>query len=171
MEGYKLKVENGRLKIEGQEHEYLLLPVEIVSKIRDSLMKIVGEAGARVTLREIGKAVGNALAEVVGKELSAQFHTSGTQASLEQLCEAVSDYLQKAGFGNVIVEKEGGKIKLTIYYPPSLRARSSGTKMKCNFEMGLVKGALEAVSKKRMNVTLDESVNDEKCVIYVAPSS
>ncbi len=171
MEGYKLKVEDGRLKIEGQEHEYLLLPVEIVSKIRDSLMKIVGEAGARVTLREIGKAVGAALAEVVSKELDEHFHKSGTEANLEQLCDAMSTYLQKAGFGKVTVEKVNDKIKFTIIYPPSLRVKSSGTKMKCNFEMGLIKGALEAVSKKRMNVTLDENVNDEKCVIYVSPSS
>jgi len=159
-ETYSLYVdESGSLRIKGDEADYLILPATTVSKIGSRLYKIVGEA-ANVQLAEIGRSIGHSLAELIKRQMHGD--------RIEDIIESIDDYLSKSGFGKAELVKHENHFDVIINNPPSLRHAVEGLK-KCRFEAGLIKGILEEITGKKWHVQVDDSVNQEKCLIHVKP--
>ncbi len=157
-EAYVVRLdENGLLRIDDSKEDYLILPASTIAKIGERLYKIVGPA-SNVHLMEIGRSVGQSLAEIVEK-----------QSKSSERCDVINsigEYLTKSGFGITEVENHGDHCDVTIEYPPSLRYKREGLK-KCMFEAGLMKGILETITKKKWHVQVDENVDENKCLIHL----
>ena len=157
---YSLRLdESGALKIEGDESDYLILPASTVSKIGKRLYKIVGDA-ANVQLMEIGRSVGQSLAELIKRQMKGSDNMS--------VLDSIDLYFKKSGFGVARVEDKGDHYEVIIENPPSLRYKEEGIK-KCRFEAGLIKGVLEEITGKKWQVNVNDKINEGKCVIYVRP--
>ena len=157
-EAYRIKLdENGMLRINGSEEDYLILPASTITKIGNRLYKIVGTA-SNVHLMEIGRSIGYTLAEIVSKQ------RKGSADS--DLIESIDEYLTRSGFGITKLIKHDDHFDVVIEKPPSLRYKGEGLK-KCMFEAGIIKGVLETLTNKKWQVQIDENVNDEKCLIHI----
>ncbi|ALU12119.1 hypothetical protein EYM_00530 [Ignicoccus islandicus DSM 13165] len=157
-EAYAIKLdENGILRIEGSEEDYLILPASTITKIGNRLYQIVGTA-ANVHLMEIGRSIGRTLAEIVSHQMKSNEEGD--------IIEAIDEYLTRSGFGITKLERHGDHFDVIIERPPSLRYKGEGLK-KCRFEAGIIKGILETLTNKKWQVQIDDSVNDEKCLIHV----
>ncbi len=137
---------SGCLRVKGYGVRVFVAPVSMISKMREELRKVLGPA-ADVMLREIGKSYAQSMLEIVKGE-------SGNSG------EMITEFLKKAGFGEVEVKKEGDKYVFEIRRSPSCELGLE----RCRFEEGVVLGLIEGLEGGRWRVRTVE-FNDEKCKI------
>ena len=86
-----------------------ILPTTVITEMEQEMYKVVGDA-CKIMVKEVGKGVGESVAELVKKELRG--------GELTDYLKAIAQYLSKSGFGKITVEESGNSIKITIEDAP-----------------------------------------------------
>ena len=145
------KKENGNVYIGESNVRVILTPVEMLSSMAKEFQKLVGPA-AKVLMREVGKSLGLAMADIIKKE-----HKD--QGSIEK---ALEEFLSKSGFGKVEVSKIEDCYHVTFEDAPSLKECRT-----CDFEARVILGLLESLTGKKWRAQVDKK--DDLCRVHAVP--
>ncbi len=145
------KKENGNIYIGKSDVRVILTPVDMLSSMAKEFQKLVGPA-AKVLMREVGKSLGLAMADIIKRERA-------DQGSIEK---ALEEFLSKSGFGKVKVSEIDGCYHVTFEDAPSMNECKT-----CDFEAGVILGLLESLTGKKWKAQITKK--DNLCKVHAVP--
>ncbi len=143
--------EDGNVYVEGSDVRVMLIPIEMLSSMSKEFQKLVGPA-AKVLMREVGKSLGLAMADIIKRERDYQ---DGVASALEA-------FLTKCGFGEVKASECEGCYHVTFEDAPSLKRCET-----CDFEAGVIIGLLESLTGKKWRAQVTKK--DNFCTVHAVP--
>ncbi len=145
---YELELREGSLRSSQGNVKVMIVPVAMVHKLNKEFAKIVGPA-SKIIVRNVGKSLGEAMADML--ELK-------DANDLNELANAISEFMLRAGFGKTQVAIDGNTLLFKVLDAPTVKEESA-----CHFEEGVIKGLLETITNCKWKT--NGKTDGESCVI------